>query len=97
MKRDLFLAGILVALAGVGVGGIVFLPNWQNDDEKPKTIKPKPEPIVLEGVDDDMVGISTSMRDQPRRSPARGCGLVATGSADHDAAPTGREICFIGQ
>ena len=47
MKRDLFLVGILVALAGVGIGVIVLLPAWQNDDETPKTIKPKPEPIVL--------------------------------------------------
>src|SRR3954451_1520551 len=47
MKRDLYLAGILVVLAGVGIAAIVWLPAWQTEDDAPKTIKPKPEPIVL--------------------------------------------------
>lgn len=46
MKRDLLIAGVLVVLAGLGVGVVAILPALQKDDA-PKTAKPKPEPIAL--------------------------------------------------
>jgi hypothetical protein len=46
MKKNLRIAGILVMLAGLGIGVIVAIPYFQVEDEKPKTIKPKSEPIA---------------------------------------------------
>ena len=45
MKRDLLIAGVLVALAALGVGAIAFLPGLLKDD-RPTIIKPRTEPIA---------------------------------------------------
>jgi hypothetical protein len=47
MKKDLLIAVSLVLLAGFGIGVVVVLPSLQKDDDTPKTIRPKPEPIAL--------------------------------------------------
>lgn len=46
MKRDLLIAGLLIAVAGAGIAVVLNLPALQKEDDKPKTIKPKPEPIA---------------------------------------------------
>ena len=45
MKRDLLIAGVLIVLAALGIGAIVFLPGLLKDDS-PRIIKPRTEPIA---------------------------------------------------
>src|SRR5262245_45556617 len=46
MKRNLWIAGSLVAVASLAIGIVVMLPPLQNDDDTPKTIKSNPGPIA---------------------------------------------------
>ena len=46
MKKDLLIVSVLVVIAVLGVGVVAVLPALQKEDEIPKTIKSRPEPIA---------------------------------------------------
>ena len=47
MKRDLLIAGVLVVCAGLGICIVLMWPGLQIEDETPKIVKPRPEPVAL--------------------------------------------------
>jgi hypothetical protein len=46
MKKDLLIGGFLVVFACLGIGAVILLLNSPQDENLPKTVLPKTEPVV---------------------------------------------------